>query len=330
MSSENKQFNSGLILLDNLSPSFYIGGDLSPLVWESITNEEKRFWLNFIPAYEVQNNNGVDKMNCTAMATNNFIETFLKQQTGIEINISDRFVAKAAGNTKYGNYVHYPIEAIKKSGFALEEEYPEEYSIQPPSWVEYYKEIPKDTLTKALPILNIYDFDYEFLSPLLTSEDLYIKLHEAPLKTTVAYASSGNPEDILNPTGKYNHDVIVVDAVYGKYWVIYDSYAWQRGLPTLKRYAWNYKFGTVMRINIKLKNNNNNMIFKQNYPYLLVEGNEQKLGFFLDNQMIIDEDWSKIMVQSASRLKRYEPAIPVKLIDWNSVKHVNLKGELIS
>jgi len=326
---EKANFNTGLKALPYRSPADFIAGDFSPLKWEKRTDEENGFWLHFIPVYEVQNNFGVDKYNCTAMATDNFIETDVKELTGIEINISDRFVSVIAGNTKSGNFVNYPIEAIIKKGFVFEDDYPEEYKIQPPTWEEYHQDIPQGTLDKALKTLDNYVFDREFVNAVNNQDDLYQKLHEAPLKATVRYASSDNGEELLNPTGKHNHDVVIVGAKYGAYWIIYDSYARQTGGKTLKKYAWNYQFGTVMRIKVSLKNNNINMVFKQNYPYLLVEGNEQKLGFFLDGRMIIDSDWSKIMVQSASRLKKYEPAIPVKLTDWNSVPHVNLKGESI-
>jgi hypothetical protein len=321
------KFNTGLRELLFRSPQDFIAGDYSPLVWEKRTDEEKGFWLSFVPVYEVQNDNGVDKMNCTTMATDNVIEIDIKKQAE-EINISDRFVSVISGNTKDGNFVHYPIEAIMKKGFVLENEYPEEYKTPPPTWEEYYQDVPQGTLDKALEVLDKYSFDREFIDAVNDPDSLYQKLHEAPLKATVRYASSENPEDILNPKGKHNHDIVIVSARYGEYWVIFDSYAWLRGLPTLKKYAWNYQFGSVMRIKVELKNNNTNMIFKQNYPYLLVEGESQKLGFFLDGRMIID-DWVKILVQSASRLKRYEPAIPVKLVDFDSVPHANLKGELI-
>jgi len=327
MKNNEAKFNTGLKILEHIPPTEFIAGDYSPLVWKARTNEEKGFWLNYIPKYEVQNDFGVDKMNCTTMATDNEIETDLKEKTGIEINISDRFVSKISGNTKDGNYVNYPIEAIMREGFVSEEKYPEEYLNQPPEWDEYYKEIPAELKKEALKVLEKYKFDREFIYPVSDKENLYQRLHESPLKATVRYAADEDPNKILNPIGKTNHDVIIVGAKFGEYWIIFDSYAWQRGMTTLKRYAWNYQFGTVMRIYVELKTNNTHMVFKQNYPYLLVEGSGQKLGFFLDGRLIIDADWSKILVQSASRLKRYEPAIPVKLADWNSVPHVNLKGE---
>lgn len=326
---EDKEFNSGLIEKTEISPVDFIAGDYSPLVWTKRVDASCGFWKNFVPVREVQNDNGIDKMNCTTMATDNFIETDIKEKTGIELNVSDRFVAKVSGNSKWGNYVNYPIEAIMRLGFVLEEEYPEEYKINPPSWDEYYKEITSDLFKKALPRLSEYEFDREFILN-KDNENLYERLKESPMKVTVSYASAADPETILNPTSKINHDVLIIGAEYGKYWEIYDSYSWLVGQPTIKRYDWNYQFGTVMRIHIKLKNNNNYMIFKQNYPYLLVEGNSQYIGFYLDGKLVIDEDWSKIIVQSASRLKRYEPAIPVKLADWNSIPHVNLKGETIS
>ena len=112
------------------------------------------------------------------MATDNFIETDIKEKTGIELNVSDRFVAKVSGNSKWGNYVNYPIEAIMRLGFVLEEEYPEEYKINPPSWDEYYKEITPTFIKKALPRLNNYEFDREFILN-KDNENLYERLKEA-------------------------------------------------------------------------------------------------------------------------------------------------------
>jgi superoxide dismutase len=326
-----ENFNTGLINLKNISPCDFVAGDFSPLVWKSRTTEEKGFWINHIPVYEVQNNFNIDKKDCTAMATDNAIETDVKEQTGEEVNISDRFVAVIAGNTESGNYVHYPIEAIMKKGFVFESEYPEEYKNSPATYKEFIQAIPQNILDKALKTLDKYLFNREFVIN-NDSENLYQRLHESPLKATVRYASSEDPEEILNPSGKHNHDIVIVSAKYGSYWVIYDSYERQRGKGTLKRYAWNYQFGSVMRIKVELKNNNNNMVFKQNYPYLLVEGPEQKFGFYLDGRMVAAElmiEWAVIRENVNSRLKRFQEAIPIKLEDWNSIKHVNLKGHEI-
>jgi len=331
MNENDNKFNTGLVEIKNISPHDFVAGDFSPLVWKARTDEKKGFWLNHIPVYEVQNNFGIDKKNCTTMATNNDIEIDHKEQTGEEINISDRFVSVIAGNTESGNYVHYPIEAIMKKGFVLENEYPEEYKESPATYKEYIQSVPKEINDKALKALDKYSFDREFVTD-NESDNLYQKLHETPLKATVRYASSGDPEETLNPSGKHNHDIVIVGAKHGSYWVIYDSYEWQRGKGTLKRYAWNYQFGSVMRIKVELKNNNNNMVFKQNHPYLLVEGPEQKFGFYLDGRMVAAElmiEWAVIRENVNSRLKRFQEAIPIKLDDWNSIKHVNLKGNEI-
>lgn len=316
-------FNTGLIQ-SSIPPTAYIAGEFSPIAGHKRANEATGFWKNYLPKPELQNSNGFDEMNCTIRATENCFEVEYKFATGLDIDWSDRFVSKTSGNTKDGNYVHKPAEAIKEFGLVLEPEYPN----QAPNWEEYYKDIPEIIKNKAKDILQTYNFDREFIFPSTDPELLYQKLMENPLGVTVRYASSADPNEILNPTGIQNHMVMIYGAKYGEYWEIFDHYEWQRGKGVTKRYAWNYAFGSALRFFLTKKSNSQYM-FKQNYPYLLVEGNEQILGFYLDGKLVIDSDWSKILVQSASRLKRYEPAIPITLQQFNSIPHTNLKGEPI-
>lgn len=317
------EFNTGL-KISTIPPTAFIAGEFSPMFGHRRATEDTGFWKNYLPKAEVQNANGFDEMNCTIRATQNCLEVEYKFATGLDMDWSDRHVSKTSGNTRDGNYVHIPAEAIKEFGMVKEEEYPN----QAPNWEVYYQAIPSNVAIKAKELTNVYDVDREFIFPSTDPELLYQKLLENPLGVTVRYASSEDPNEILNPSGIQNHMVMVYGAKHGEYWEIFDHYEWQRGKGVTKRYAWNYPFGTALRFFLT-KKNNSTFMFKQNYPYLLVEGSEQRLGFYLDGKLVIDEDWSKILVQSASRLKRYEPAIPVKLVDFNSVPHVNLKGEAI-
>jgi len=320
------EFNTGLKLAP-LPLNAFVAGTFSPLIGHRRANEATGFWKNYLPTPEVQNSNNWDEMNCTIRATLNCLEVDYKFQTGTEINWSDRFVSKTSGNTKDGNYVHKPAEAIKEKGNVLETEYPN----QAPNWDVYYQTIPTEVLEKGKTFLKDFTVDREFIFPSQDHELLYQMLMENPLGVTVRYASSANPEDILNPQGTQNHMVMIYGAKKGEYWEIFDHYAWFVGGTVKKRYAWNYPFGSALRFHLTKKSNLPYM-FKENHPYLLVEGNEQKFGFFLDGKMRVADtkaDWSVLRENSDSRLGRHEIAKPVTLEQWNSVPHVNMKGESI-
>jgi len=68
---------------------------------------------------------------------------------------------------------------------------------------------------------------------------------------------------------------------------------------------------------------------KENHPYLLVEGKEQKLAVAINGRLVIYDDWSQTRENSASRANKFIPAIPLTLAQWNSVPKVNGKGETI-
>ncbi len=320
----DEQFNTGLITLEHIPPNVYIAGEYTPIYSHRRSNEATDFWKNYLPVAEVQNANGFDEMNCTTRATLNCLEIDYKFQTGLNIDWSDRFVSKTSGNTKDGNFVHKPAEAIKEFGILLETEYPNKAS----DWNDYYKTLTEQLLNVAKVEFKDYNIDPEFIFPSNDPELLYQALMENPIGVTVRYASSADPNEILNPQGKQNHMVTIFSSKYEKYWEIFDHYEWQRGKGVIKRYDWNYPFGSALRFHLN-KKIPSMYTFKQNYPYLLVEGSEQKLGMFLDGQMVIYDNKIDTLVNSASRLKRYEPPIAVTLSDWNSVTHVNGKGDKI-
>jgi len=88
--------------------------------------------------------------------------------------------------------------------------------------------LPSDIPPKAILCLDDYEFNREFIYPSDNPENLYNRLSESPIGVTVRYASDANTETILNPSGTQNHNVLIVGAKYKEYWIIYDSYSWQK------------------------------------------------------------------------------------------------------
>jgi len=305
--------NLGL-LQEKALPTDMVSGEFTPIVGGKINPGGQ--WDDYLPVAEFQNNNGFDRMACVTYSLENCLETVELCLTGIENNYSDRFLAKLSGTTHQGNYLSKVFDTILSTGLAKENDYPDDSM----NWEEYYAEVPSDPLTKAKEYNNNWNIYREWVTP-YNKDNIIEALDYTPLQVTVRYASG---DGILNPLGDYQHAVMCYGYVKNKYWKIFDHYT-----QTRKKYAWDYEFGTILKPTITLKDNHTYMKFEQNRLYLLIEGNEQKLSMFLDGNLVEFPTWSMTRENSNSRLGKWMAAVPVKLIDWNSVPHTNSKGEQI-
>lgn len=86
----------------------------------------------------------------------------IKQQTGVEVNLSDRFLAKMSGTTVNGNWLYIVADTIRKYGVPLESQWP-----KPPGnswgWNEYYSPIPASVINQAKWLLDEFAVEYEAL-----------------------------------------------------------------------------------------------------------------------------------------------------------------------
>jgi hypothetical protein len=299
--------NYGLIQ-EKQKPFDWLVGGFTPLGAGDINPSGD--WNKYLPVIEYQNNGGWDRWACVTYAILNCLEILYKYKTSTEINWSDRFSAKVGG-TKIGvgAYVSTVFDAMRNTGLVLERDYPDT-NIQS----DYYQDIPQEVMDKVIK----YDIYREWILP-NDKDVVYENLRQAPMPVTVCAAGGTG---ILNPTGKHNHLVSLINAEYGQYWEIYDHYT-----QSLKKYAWEYRFGSILKptFNIKIET----MKVINNQLYLLVQGKEQVLAMGLDGKLMIFDDWSKAIINSASREKKYVIPTPVTLDSWNSVEHINSKGELI-
>ena len=103
-------------------------------------------WTPYLPTGETQKTHLVDTMACVTFSILNVIETQYKFQTGKELNFSDRFIAKLSGTTPQGNTVQNVLDAIRKYGLVLEDEWPTDLSF---NWNQYYAPIPDGVIKKA-------------------------------------------------------------------------------------------------------------------------------------------------------------------------------------
>jgi len=164
-----------------------------------IEGNKKSDWIAGRIPYEVRNPSGdwtphlvrgekqwfknVDVLGCVSFAVNNSTEIQYKQQTGIELNKSDRHLAKASGTTHQGNWVYIVLDTARITGVVDEEEWP--VPPEPFGWEDYYTEIPqfiKDRAKKQS--LDKYDLAYEIIWDHSATSILY-HLKHAPLLITL-------------------------------------------------------------------------------------------------------------------------------------------------
>lgn len=132
-------------------------------------------WTAFIPPGENQYSNMTDSMACVSFSFLNCLETQLKFH-GIEIDHSDRFLAKMSGTTTQGNTLGAVADTYRQYGCPLEIDWPKPQNF---TWNEFYAEIPQEVKDKAIR----YSINYEWVDT--TVESLQYHLKQAPLQLVI-------------------------------------------------------------------------------------------------------------------------------------------------
>jgi len=216
-------------LQDVKKPNDWIARGFTPLPTNILQSDGN--WEAYLPVVEFQNNGGYDRYACATYSYLNPLEILYLRLTGKEINFSDRFLAKASGTTKSGNYMYKVAETARKIGLLLESQYPDVNT----DWDDYYKDIPEELYTEALKFLDEWDLYHEWVED--TNEAIREALREAPLQVYVRFASG---DGILNPVGRRQHFVTLY-AMTDAY-EIFDHYTQSR-----KRYSLDYKFDSILK-----------------------------------------------------------------------------------
>lgn len=224
-------------------------GELSRI--DRVVYQADRDWTPYLPSYEPQSTTGFDSYGCVAYSLNNCLETLEKRIYGTQLNRSDRFLAVGSGTVPYvGNSLASVAQFNRSNGFIDETDYP---FVKTQS--EYYQVIPDTLYKKAKLALENYESQYEWVytrDQMSGGIDLPALLWEAlsyaPLQITGRFDNVSN--GVYNTyTGQANHVVMLFKGVKNQYWEIYDHYD-----KSIKRLAWDFNFGAVMRHHVIKKN----------------------------------------------------------------------------
>lgn len=125
-----------------------------------------------------------DTMGCVSFSANSLCEMQILQQTGIEVNFSDRFLAKMSGTTPQGNWLYIVGDTLRIVGCVLEEEWPVPPNEATMTWDEYYAQVPMFVLNRAKPqFLDKYTIQTEWVDP--TPANIQKHLKHAPLQFVI-------------------------------------------------------------------------------------------------------------------------------------------------
>lgn len=171
--------NSGLI--SGHKPSDFAGGEIPYVVRNPSGN-----WSPYVVRGEKQRYNYIDVMGCVSFSANNLCEMQVKQQTGQEVNFSDRYLAKRSNTSPTGNWLYIVGDVLQNEGCVKEEEWP--VPPEPISWNDFYKTIPQSVIDKSKDFRDKYEVRYKRLGLIgidINIAGLHYHLRQAPLWVTI-------------------------------------------------------------------------------------------------------------------------------------------------
>lgn len=171
--------NHGLI--PGFVPSDFAGAEIPYIV-----RVPSGDWRPYVVRGEKQKYNVVDVMACVSFSANNSCEMQVKQQTGLEVNFSDRFLAKESGTLPSGNFLFKVGDVLQNEGCVAEEIWP--VPPEPFIWENFYSAIPQSVRDQTQSFRDKYEVRYQRLGLIgidITLSGLRYHLRQAPLWITV-------------------------------------------------------------------------------------------------------------------------------------------------
>jgi len=150
--------------------------------------QEDGQWDNFLPVYESQLiEQSIDTLGCVTFSQLNCFEILFKRLFGVEVNFSDRSIAKLSNTDKNnGNWPMNVLNTIRKYGLTAEREWPLEPNMTTKK--QYYADVPQAVIDKSKKFLELYIPNGEFIWP-VTKDNLIANLRYSPIQV-IAYNSS--------------------------------------------------------------------------------------------------------------------------------------------
>jgi len=309
------------------NPTDYVAGIGSGVLYEERTNGD---WTSWLPEQELQKGI-IESMACVSFSFNNAIEiqaNWLIQEKKLSLNqevllkpfirngrlnLSDIGLAWKSGTSQSGNSLSYV--AIVGRNFAIPESvWP--FKPNATSWEDLYTPPQVNFQTYTDLFFSVFDIQTEWINP----DEIKKHLKQAPIQIAAPVCPGWNTQTPVAACGTGSgHATIITKA--SDTFSDFDHYA-----PFQKKLALDYKFDAALKIVLSIKQPVT-MTIKENHLYQLVQGHG---GFALGlgGKLIID-DTAKILAsfQVRNNGDTKGKCMALTLKDWDSVPHINLKGE---
>lgn len=168
-------YNTG-VKLGSGTENLWVGGTI-PYEARLVTGD----WRPYAPTLEKQKD-PLETMACVSFSCLNAIETQYKF-FGVDVNFSDRFLAKMSGTTQQGNWLDKVADTARNVGLVLETEYPNQPKAK--VWNDYYSEVPQSVKDKAVKQTILYE------GVTINPTNLAYHLKHSPIQIVV---TNTNPE----------------------------------------------------------------------------------------------------------------------------------------
>lgn len=172
-----KQIKNRGVILGQSSLRTYLGGSIPYEV-----RVEDGNWTPWLPRGEKQAGKD-DWFDCVSRSLTNSVEIQEKRFTGIEVNYSDRFLAKRSETTRQGNYLDKVAETARKDGLVFQELYPDTEG----TWEEQYSDLDPSQLSSLLFEGSKWHLKWEIKYEVIpvTKDSLQYHLKHAPLQLVI-------------------------------------------------------------------------------------------------------------------------------------------------
>lgn len=232
------QPNGGFIL-PTYEPSDYVFGgpiSLKSKGFSGTVLQPNGDWTSFAPPGEPQHKESLDTLACATFTTLNGLEILMKRVHDLDLNFSERFVAKATDtDKKRGNDPKAVAQFVRKNWSVLEKDYPLVSSKD-----EYYQDIPQELFPLAQKYKGNKLFGYELVNPDPASLREALKLSPVGLSNALTEGEDGRYYKPHNWRDVHISTLLKIEAD-GTY-VILDSY-----FPYIKRIHPNFKSEYAIR-----------------------------------------------------------------------------------
>lgn len=346
----NMPHNTGVYVDPIVSITDYVRGLLTGITFE--TRLATGDWQPYRSTGEKQHSVYFDSMACVSFSFNNAVESQINwmKKTGLltdaiiaqllpdpgergmfmeffndkgEADLSDRALAKLSGTTMIGNSLSWV--ATTGRNYAVPQRkwnYPVTQQNPVFDWDDFYTSIPPDMVKTYSDIFfKVFKIQTEFITP--TKDEIAFNLKQAPIQIASGVCPGWGTDTPVKACSRHNDHATVVDAVTTtKEPLIFDHY-----IPFGKMLANDYFIDAALKILVTIKQpTTNTMIVKNDYLYQLVEA-PGGFALGLDGSLRIDS-LDKIIATWLVRNNGNTTGktIAIKKIDWDSVKHFDLKG----